>query len=99
MITVTESAKEELKRISLQATGQPESILRLVSNEQGQLGLVADSEREGDQVIEHQGETVLVVDSQTSAALDGVGMDYQDAEDGPRLVLTGGNPEEPTGQD
>ena len=99
MINVTESAKEELKRIASQVVDQPESTLRLVADGQGQIGLVADSEREGDQVIEHKGETLLVVDSQLSAALDGVGMDYQDAGDGPRLVLTSGNPEEATGQD
>lgn len=99
MINVTESAKEELKRMSLQVTDQPESTLRLVANGEGQLGLVADSEREGDQLIEHQGATVLLVDKELSAALEGVGIDCQDAGDGPRLVLTSSNPEEATGQD
>jgi len=99
MISVTESAKEELKRVSADIVDQPESLLRLVAGEGGQLGLVADSEKEGDQIIEHQGSTVLVVGKELSAALEGIGIDCQDSDDGPRLVLVKGNLEESTGQD
>ena len=99
MINVTENAKEELKRISTEAVDQPESKLRLVASQEGQLGLIVDSEREGDQLVEHQGSTVLVVGQELSAALEGIGIDCQDTDGGPRLVLVRGNPEESTGQD
>ncbi len=87
MLTVTESGKEELKTISLQVVEQPGSTLRLVVNEQGQLGLIAGTEKEGDQSIEHQGKTILLVDRVLSEALEGVCIDYQDEGEGPRLVL------------
>jgi len=88
MLTVTENGKEELKRMSSQVVEQPGSTLRLVANEQGQLGLIADTEKEGDQSIEHQGETILLVDKMLSEALEGVCIDCQDEEEGPRLILT-----------
>jgi hypothetical protein len=53
MIGVTERAKKELKAILQANTDKPEACLRLISNEQGQLGLGIDKERQGDQVVEH----------------------------------------------
>ena len=97
MISVTEVAKEELKKLSLQVLEQPETVLRLVPNEQGQLGLVIDREREDDQVVKHEEATILVVDKELSTALEGIGIDYQDTPDGPRLALI--RTEETTGQD
>ncbi|MFC1907597.1 hypothetical protein ACFLW8_05875 [Chloroflexota bacterium] len=88
MLTVTDNGKEELKRMSSQVVEQPGSTLRLVVNEQGQLGLMADTEKEGDQSIEHQGETILLVDKLLSEALEGVCIDCQDEGEGPRLILT-----------
>ena len=99
MLTVTESAKAELKRVSSQVQDQPDIVLRLVGDELGQLSLVADVEKEGDQVIKHEEVTVLVVDEQLSAALEGVGVDCQDTEAGPRLVLFKKQPEVTEGQD
>jgi len=99
MLTVTESARAELKRVSSQVQDQPDSVLRLVGDELGQLSLVADVEKEGDQVIKHEETTVLVIDEQLSAALEGVGVDCQDTEAGPRLVLFKNQPEETEGQE
>ena len=97
MLTVTENGKEELKRMSSQIVEQPGSTLRLVANEQGQLGLIADTEKEDDQSIEHQGETILLLDKILSEALEGVCVDCQDEGEGPRLVLiTTDTGEEPT---
>ena len=99
MLTVTESAKAELKRVSSQDLDQPEAVLRLVTDEMGQLSLVADVEKESDQVIKHEETTLLVVDEQLSTALEGVGIDCQDTDAGPRLVLFRSQPEEAAGQD
>ncbi len=99
MLSVTETAKEELKRVSSQALDQPESVLRLVADELGQLSLVVDAEKENDQVVKHEEATVLVIEEQLSAALEGVGIDFQDTEAGPRLVLFKSTPEETPEQD
>jgi Fe-S cluster assembly iron-binding protein IscA len=88
MIIVTESAREALKR-TLSPIGQPEAVLRLIANKSRQLALVIDSERENDQLVKHQEDTVLVIDKEVSAAFDGVGIDYQGATGGLRLFETG----------
>ena len=98
MFTVSENAKEELKRISGEVLEKPESKLRLVANPEGQLGLAADEEREGDQIVEHEGNSILLIGQELSTALDGLGIDYQDADEGPRLVLTRNDPQEPETQ-
>ena len=99
MLTVTESAKAELKRVSSQDLDQPEAVLRLIADDSGQLSLVVDMEKESDQVVKHEETTVLVVDEQLSASLEGVGIDCQDTDAGPRLVLFRNQPEEAAGQD
>jgi len=99
MLTVTESAKTELKRVSSQALDQPETVLRLTADETGRLSLVVDNEKENDQVVKDEEATVLVIDEQLSTALDGVSIDYQDTEAGPRFILIRSKPEESTEQD
>ncbi|MDP3879281.1 MAG: hypothetical protein Q8Q07_03105 [Dehalococcoidales bacterium] len=54
MIGVTERAKEELKKILDANTDNPEVSLRLMANDQGQLGLAIDREKQGDQTVEHE---------------------------------------------
>ena len=94
MISVTESAKGELARISSQTIDQPETVLRLIANAEGQLSLIADTKKEGDQLIDYQEITVLVVDEELSTALEGIGIDCQDTDNGPRLFLIRTNVEE-----
>lgn len=48
VIGATVRAKQELKRILTDNTDEPDAYLRLSANEQGQLGLAIDKEREGD---------------------------------------------------
>ena len=69
--------------------GQPDAVLRLIANKSKQLALVVDSERENDQIVKHQGDTVLVIDKEVSAAFDGVGIDYQEATGKLRLFEIG----------
>ena len=89
MIIVTEDAKEELKRISPQNGGQPETVLRLVAYDGGQLGLVADNVREGDQSVKWQDEAVLVIDKGLLGTLEEVIIDCRDTEKGRHLALIG----------
>jgi Fe-S cluster assembly iron-binding protein IscA len=89
MVTVTERAKEELKKALESANiSEPEVGLRLAPTAPGQFGLVADGEREGDQVIEYEGSKVLLVGSELAEPLDGVTIDCQDTPEGARLVMS-----------
>jgi len=89
MVTVTERAKEELKDILLAAeVSEPEISLRLAPTAPGQFGLVPDKEQEGDQIVEHEGTKVLLVEAELVAPLEGVTIDCQDSPEGPRLVMT-----------
>jgi len=89
MIIVTEDAKEELKRISPQNGGQPETALRLIAYNEGQLGLVEDNIRESDQSVKWQNEAVLVIDKGLLNTLEEVIIDCLDTEKGRRLTLIG----------
>jgi Fe-S cluster assembly iron-binding protein IscA len=90
MIGVTERAKQELKKMLAANTDEPEACLRLIANEKGQIGLAIDTERQGDQVVEHDDLKVLVVENALADSLQGITMDVQDSpeDEGARLVLS-----------
>ena len=88
MLTVTESAKQLLKKTLLAHTDDPEISLRLSLKAPGQLGIVLDREAEGDQVVEHEGAKVLLVASELAPTVDGVTLDVQDTPDGPKLAVS-----------
>ena len=87
MLTATESAKSLLKEILTTHSDDPEMGVRLASDPQGQLGLVLGKEEPGDQVVEHQGVKALLVASELAPSLEGVTLDVQDTDDGPKLVV------------
>ena len=65
----------------------PEEMgFRIVSTE-GQLGLTLDVSRPGDETVEHEGCSVLFVDSRTSSFLDGLTLDLVESENGLSLAL------------
>ena len=88
MLTVTESAKQLLKKTLRSHSDDPEAGLRLSMDSGGQLEMVIDSEAEGDQVVEHEGAKVLLVAPELAPALEGVTLDIQDTADGPKLVIS-----------
>ena len=88
MITITESAKQELKNILSANADNPQARLRLTTDNQGQLGLGIDIEQPGDQVVEHKGSAVLVVEEGLAASLEGVTLDTQDTPEGPKLIVS-----------
>ena len=88
MITVTDSAKQELKRILLSHIEDPEIGLRLTLKPGRQFGLMLDSEGQGDQVVEHEGSKVLLVGHELATTLDEATLDLQDTADGPKLVIS-----------
>ena len=61
--------------------------MRLAAVEEGQLGLSIDVEMPGDQVVEHDGCKVLLVEDGLATALDGIVLDVEDAPEGARLAI------------
>jgi len=88
MLIVTEGAKQLLKETLLALSDDPEAGLRLSVKAPGQLGLVLDSEEEGDQVVEYEGAKVLLVASELAPVVDGVTLDVQDTPEGPKLAVS-----------
>lgn len=91
MIGVTERAKEELKKILSTKVDNPQASLRLMaSGPQGQFGLSIDVETTGDQVVEHKGSKVLLVERELADRLEGRTLDVEDTTEGPKLVILSG---------
>ena len=92
MITVTERAKRELKRMLAEKVDNPLALLRLTSSHEG-LGLMVDVEMPGDKVIKHENVKVLAVEQVLADSLGSVTLDVEDAAEGPELVLIKAPPE------
>ena len=90
MIAVTQRAKKELrKKLSVKADN-PQAALRLTTPFPGQFGLSIDVEMPGDQVVEHKGSKVLLVEPGLAGHLEGHTLDIEDTADGPKLVILEG---------
>ena len=87
MLTVTERAAQELKGILQAHAAEPEQVLRLVREAQG-FSLRLDKEGAGDEVVESEGATILLIDEQLSPIVDGAVVDCIDTPEGPRLTIT-----------
>ncbi len=87
MLTVTDSACATIANL-LESNDAPESVaLRLTAAEQGGLGLSPDAPSDEDQSYHHEGRTVLVITPELVQQLDGVILDTELGEDGPRLAI------------
>ncbi len=97
MVSVTTEAKDLLQNL-LQQAGQQSGGLEegvairlapteVAENGQVGLGLLLDRAQEGDEVVEHNGQTVLVVDQSTSDMLEGVTLDAADTPNGRQLTI------------
>ena len=89
MITATEPAKQELKRILNANTDKPEACFRLTADEWGQLRLAIDMEKDGDQAIEHEGLKLILAEKELADTLQGITIDVEDTPEGTKLVITG----------
>ncbi len=89
MITVTEGARELFLNVE-----HPEgTVLRLdpVTDEntgETQVGIAAGEPQDDDQVIEHDGDSLLHIAAPVSEALDGSVMDLVETPEGPSLGIT-----------
>ena len=87
MLTVTEGAKQLLKETLREHSEDPETGIRLSVKEGGQFGIELDNESEGDQVVEYDGDKVLLVSPGMATVLEGVKLDIQDTDEGQKLVV------------
>lgn len=89
MITVTEGARG----LFLDVEHPEGTVLRLdpvVDSDTGEqgIGISAGEPQAGDQVVEHEGESLLHIAAPVSEALDGSTLDLVETPEGPGLGLT-----------
>ena len=89
MVSVTEGACRELKRMLSEKVDWPGARLRLVDRGQGNIGLGIDIELSGDQVVEYEGTKVLIIEHELATNLKGITLDIDYAPEGAELVLSG----------
>lgn len=87
IIKITEAAARHLKEAMAARATQPNQRLRLVAAPGAQVGLVLDEAREGDEIIEVDGDPILVLKGTMVPLLKGLTLDYLNTPEGPRLTL------------
>jgi len=89
MLTVTDKAVQYLREtLSRKEEGTP-TAFRIANTEEG-YQLTLDEAKEGDQVLEHEGENYLLLDTEVGEALSNATLDVQESPQGPRLALSEG---------
>ena len=87
MITITENAKQELKKLLETKVDWPGARLRLLERNHGALGLGVDIESGTDEVVEFQGSRILVIDQGLAARVNAV-LDVDVTPTGVELVIS-----------
>jgi Fe-S cluster assembly iron-binding protein IscA len=99
MITVTTRAREALAELKASANlDDPDIGLRLEAGSSGGLGFLPDRERPGDQIVEHAGETILLVDNRLSETLTGAQIDCKTVGKEMQFVIGRRDGAEPRGE-
>lgn len=91
MVTVTDAAKEELRRILLNLNLEPDKCLRLAMpptwNGPGDFGIVTDVAVDEDHVVELDGLKLLLVNPLLAERLSASVLDFKNTPDGAGLTL------------
>jgi Fe-S cluster assembly iron-binding protein IscA len=88
MVSVTERAGERLRDIqSAAGIERADVALRMVPCGPGEMGLLPDVRRAGDEVVTHEGTPVLLVDRDVAASIADATIDCRTTRQGPKLVL------------
>ncbi len=87
MVGVTKAGLAELKRILNEHTDNALAGLRLTADQSGTLGLTIDVETAEDQVLEHEGSKLLIIEQKLAASLEGITIDVDETPEGRRLVI------------
>src|SRR5437867_13377711 len=85
MVQVTERARETFKE-TLEHMVPPAVMLRIGPTDSG-LGVFPDTLKDDDQVIEHEGRVVLLIDREVSETLADTTIDVEEHADGSHFVL------------
>jgi Fe-S cluster assembly iron-binding protein IscA len=93
MVNVTDRAKVALKNALANRADEPGVGLRVEISEQGTYALYPDQAKAGDQVVQHEGNALLLIGEDVSTPLAGATIDLADTPEGSRLVVT--KPERP----
>ena len=88
MLQVTERAIDEFAQMRAQNNLEPDRGVGIVPQADGGLQVAAVQPGPTDQVIERDGEPVLVVPAALADRLDGLVLDYRDDPDMPQFTLT-----------
>jgi len=89
MVSVTEGACRELKRMLFEKVDWPGARLRLVDRGQGDIGLGIDIEAPNDHVVEYKGTSVLIIEPELATNLTGITLDIDETPAGAELILSG----------
>jgi Fe-S cluster assembly iron-binding protein IscA len=93
MLTVTEGAKQHLKKVLAAGTDDPDLGIRLTVDASGEYGVALDREAPGDHVVEHEGSKVLLVGQEVAQLVAGATMDTKDTPNGINLFISKEAPE------
>jgi len=74
-LSITPNASAALKEALDRNGGEGEEYYRLVQDSDGNISLSLDQQQEQDQLLSHEGETVLLVDPPVAEALSGLTLD------------------------
>ena len=86
MIRVTERARETFKNKLEDLIERPGVILRISSTD-ADLEIFPDTLKDDDQIIEHDGRAVLLIDQEVSETLADTTIDVEEHADGVRVVV------------
>jgi Fe-S cluster assembly iron-binding protein IscA len=88
MVHVTDRAKTALKSALSRSAEEPGVGLRVEVSGEGACALFPEREKAGDEVVEHEGEVLLLIGEDASQPLDGATIDLAQTPEGAQLVVT-----------
>jgi hypothetical protein len=94
MLFISERALQALADLRIGTEATPDESLLLYLEEDGSLGLALAEIEEGDNVVEHDGQIVVIVADDLAAALDGMMLDVGISDDGDEVEFVIVEPEE-----
>jgi len=86
-VAVTERAAAALKGLLDQQNPDPDQVLRLTYDADNSVKLVLGNEADGDQIVQHQGDVVMVIEPSISEDLSGTTLDCTETAAGVSLTL------------